>query len=144
MVDCPCPPIPPEVEGILTGGKKPLWRYEYKWSHVASEKIRATLVIPFKHIKEVTAKTAKRFTETKPIRSLISRSFIETIQIIGRQLGILFEETNPIKAIFIREFEETQPIMGVISWEFTLTAHTKIIGKVTSRERELIEELKWL
>jgi len=135
---------PPPSEGVIGGGKKPLWQYIYKFKHVPSEKVRADVIKHLEETKKIISKTANLFEE---IKRIICRKFARRFQETKMVEAVIkkpFEETSPVECTFIVSFEETQQILAPITWEFSLTIYTKIMGKITTEEKEYFNELKWL
>lgn len=120
------------------------WIYDYSFSHVPTEKIRSSIISHVEETKRIKGKVSQPFEETRQIKSKVGLKRFEETNPISSQLIICFEETRNITAPVILKFEEARLVQGDITWMFTLTTYTKIKAKTISKERELLDELRWL
>lgn len=146
---CPCPPPPPtpepevsEKQHITNAVRE--WEYDYVFKHTPTEKVTGDIVSRIEETKPIKSRLSKLFKNIRRVKAKVGQKFAETKPISSNILLIKFAETSIVNCGLIKNFEESKLVTGNTNWVFTLTAYTKIVGKITSREKEILDELKWL
>lgn len=118
--------------------------YKYRFRRVSPEKIYGSVICRFAETHKLKSGVSNWFNETTETScKKLADKFQET-KLVSAIIKKPFEETSPMECTLIIGFEETRQILAPITWEFSLTIYARIMGKITTEEKECLNELKWL
>lgn len=135
---CPC--LTEEEKQHITNAIKE-WAYDYSFSNVPTEKIKAGIISRIEETKRIKSGIiSSLFEEVRRIRGKIGLERFEETLSVKFPLLIKFTETCQIMGNLIKKFQETKPIIACVFFWFV--EGKEVYGETKSIEEDTLEKLE--